>query len=167
MTKGAGVRAVAGWGAGALLALLGGCSADASPGPTDAVVEFTVPSGDRYRGEVRVAVHPLVVDGRTMELRVELTPLGGDDQRDAEEISLEQLVDYAPVLSDVRTLTSHQVLGYPKDMRRTDVDETTTVVGEPVVYQAWYAAPDADMETLDLVIHPSWPQVTRVPVVRP
>lgn len=163
-------RRTAWWASGAaLVMILAGCTDDASSGApagaSDAVVEFTAARGDRYEGKVRVAVHPLVVDGSTMELRLELTPVGGDPERDGEPISVEALIDRAPVLSDVRELTSYEVLGYPKEARHTDLD-TTTTVGEAVLYQAWFAAPADDVRTLDLVVHPSWGSVTRVPVVR-
>ncbi|MCC2334806.1 hypothetical protein [Cellulomonas wangsupingiae] len=152
-------------GVGALLLLLTGCTG--TPADVgDPVVEFTAPHARSYDGEVRVAVHPLHVDGRSMELRLTLTPLGGDDTRDHRPIRVDELVDRTPVLSDVRTLTTYDVLGAASGPRHTAMLGAETVVGEPVVYQAWFAAPDDQVQTLDLVVDPSWGSVLRVPVVR-
>lgn len=148
--------------------LLAGCADAGAASAADAVVEFTAPGVERYRGDVRVAVHPLVVDGDVAELRLELTPQGGDAQHDDAEITIEDLLDHPPLLRDVGTLTWYEVLGGGwKDPRRTDVREVSTTVGEAVLYQAWFAAPPDDVTSLDLVVHPSWPSVAGLPVVRP
>lgn len=153
---------------GLLGLLLAGCAGGAPAGGTDAVIDFTAPGVERYRGDVRVAVHPLVVDGDVAELRVELTPLGGDEKRDEGEVTIEDLLDHPPLLRDVGTLTWYEVLGGGwKEPRRTDVREVSTTVGETVLYQAWFAAPPDDATSLDLVVHPSWPSVAGLPVVRP
>ncbi|WP_207800605.1 MULTISPECIES: hypothetical protein [Cellulomonas] len=157
---------VQGAGLGALL-LLVGCTGGTPADVGAPVVEFTAPHSHGYDGEVRVAVHPLHVDGDAMELRLTLTPLGGDEARDHGPIRVDQLVDRTPVLSDVRTLTTYEVLGASSGPRHTAVLQAETVVGEPVVYQAWFAAPGDQVQTLDLVVDPSWGSVARVPVVRP
>ncbi|WP_143082836.1 hypothetical protein [Cellulomonas sp. KH9] len=156
---------VRGAGLGALL-LLAGCTGGTPADVGDPVVEFTAPQGRRYDGEVRVAVHPLHVEGDAMELRLTLTPLGGDEALDHRPIRVDQLLDRTPVLSDVRTLTTYDVLGAPSEPRHTAILDAETVVGEPVVYQAWFAAPGDQVQTLDLVVDPSWGSVARVPVVR-
>ncbi|MBO0921688.1 hypothetical protein J1G42_12725 [Cellulomonas sp. zg-ZUI222] len=137
-----------------------------SVGDGEAVVEFTAPGLLSYAGDVRVAVQPLTVEGRTMELRVTLTPLGGDDEGDDGRISIYDMVDGSPVLSDIERLTQYKVIGLPNDTMETDPVAAKTVVDEPVLYQAWFPAPGEDVEVLDLVLHPSWPTVTDVPVTR-
>ncbi|SFK27959.1 hypothetical protein SAMN05216467_2651 [Cellulomonas sp. KH9] len=161
---------------------LAGCTGDDAPAPTagptgstaglvsvgdgEAVVEFTAPGTYSYGGDVRVAVQPLTVEGRTMELRVTLTPLGGDDEADDDRISVFAMLDGSPVLSDIERLTQYKVIGIPNDTMETDPVAAQTVVDQPVLYQAWFPAPDEDVDVLDLVLHPSWPTVTDLPVTR-
>lgn len=158
---------------------LAGCTGGDDPAPTPAatgggsaqlltaadgttVVEFTAPGTGGYSGDVRVEVQSLTVDGLVMELRVALTPLGGDEKDDEGKISIYDMVDAYPVLSDVEHLKQYSLLkGW-----ETDVVFAKTVVGEPILYQMWFAAPQDDVATLDLVISPEWPTVLDVPVSR-
>jgi hypothetical protein len=124
---------------------------------------FAVP-GDPDN-EVRVEVEPLVVRGKTIELRVWFTP---DDEMlaDGESPNVYAMTgqgDLFPALNDLEHLTQYFVLS------ETGLDwETDTVRaesnGEPVLYQAWFAAPTERVESLDLSLVASWAPFEDVPV---
>lgn len=133
-------------------------------GDGSGIIEFTAHGTNGYGGQVRVAVQSLTVEGLTMELRIALTPLGGDPEEDEGDISIYRMVDPFPVLSDVEHLTQYKMLGLPSSRWETDNLGTTTVVDEPLLYQVWFAAPKDEVATLDLVISPEWPTILDVPV---
>lgn len=126
----------------------------------EGLVEFTTRAQNGYDGDVRVVVESLTVEGETMELRLRLTPLGDDTD---EQVTIYDMVEVRPVLSDLEHLTKYRVLGIPNNDWETDVFARTPV-GEPILYQAWFAAPREKVESLDLSIHASWPSVLDVPV---
>lgn len=142
-------------------------SAAATSGPRvqvvedgEGVVEFTTRAQHSYGGDVRVVVESLTVEGDTMELRLLLTPLGDDSD---ELVSILDMVEMNPILSDLEHLTRYRVLGRPNNDWETDVFAETRV-GEPILYQAWFTAPREKVESLDLSINASWPSVLDVPV---
>lgn len=135
-------------------------------GDRDAIVELTARGVNGYDGDVHVAVQSLTVEGRTMELRVALTPLGGDEEEDDGRVSAFRIFDCWPVLSDVERLTQYHVLGGPNERMRSDPTGVKTLVGEPMLFQAWFPAPHEDVEVLDLVLDPAWPSFTDIPVTR-
>ncbi|MCC2315211.1 hypothetical protein [Cellulomonas xiejunii] len=165
-------------GAVAVVGVLAGCTGGETPTPDvvstpasgaqvltagdgSGIVEFTARGTNGYTGDVRVAVQSLTVEGATMELRVALTPLDGDPE---DGVSIYRMVDTMPVLSDVEHLKQYRTLGLPSSAWETDTVASETAVGEPVLYQVWFAAPEDDVATLDLVISPEWPTVLDVPV---
>ena len=124
------------------------------------VAELTVPGSGRYPGRTRIAVQALVVDGPVMELRVAFTPLGGAGADPDERIPLDAMLDRDPVVGDVTSLVQYEVL----DDWHTDVVRAETVEGRPVLYQAWYTAPEVRVEALDVVMGPEGPTFRDVPV---
>ena len=137
-----------------------------SVGDGDAIVELTARGANGYDGSVQIEVQSLTVEGRTMELRVALTPLGGDEEEDDGTISAFSVFDGMPVLSDVERLTQYHVVGGANERMRSDMTGVKTLVGEPMLFQAWFPAPHEDVEVLDLVLDPAWPSFTDVPVTR-
>lgn len=127
----------------------------------EGVAEFVAPGLNDYDGDVRVVVDSLTVAGETMELRLRLTPLEGDPEQ---QVSIYDMFDTWPELSDLEHLTKYKVLGRPNNDWQTNKVGTKAHVGEPVLYQAWFPAPREKVESLDLSIHPSWPSVLDVPV---
>lgn len=156
--------------------LLAGCTggdADDRPDPSAAsgvelvtagdgggVVEATVPGAHLYRGEVRIAVQSLTVDGPLMELRLAYTPLGGPGLDPEEPVSMYDMRDLAPLVNDVTTLRQYEVFG---DWE-TDVVHAETVEGRPLLYRAWYPAPEQRVEVLDVVVGDAGPTFRDVPV---
>lgn len=160
-------------------ALLAGCTgggADDRPDPADpstaevvtagdggGLVEVTVPGAHLYRGDVRIAVQSLTVDGPLMELRLAYTPLGGPGIDPDELVSMYDMRDHAPLVNDVTTLRQYKVFG---DWE-TDVVLAETVEGRPLLYQAWYPAPEQRVEVLDVVVGDEGPTFRDVPVTYP
>ena len=149
---------------GGATAAAGGDAQVLTAGDGGGVVEFTAPGVNGYDGDVRVAVQSLTVDGDVMELRVALTPL--DDGEDGDGVTVYDMAEPSPVLSDVEHLTQYTLLGRPNDTWQSDVF-ATAATDRPVLYQGWFAAPHDDVEALDLVLTEDWPTVLDVPVTRP
>lgn len=125
---------------------------------------FTEP-GDPDSG-VRVEVEPLVVQGRTMELRVWFTP---DDESlaDGDTVNIYEMTgdgDLHPALNDLEHLTQYFVLSETGQGWATDTVSADAANGEPVLYQAWFAAPAQKVESLDLSLVASWAPFEDVPV---
>ena len=115
---------------------------------------------------VRVEVEPLVVQGKTMELRVWFTP-DVESLADGETVNIYELTgegDLRPALNDLEHLTQYFVLSETGQDWETDNVSAKTVNGEPVLYQAWFAAPVEEVESLDLSLVASWAPFEDVPV---
>ncbi|WP_456787038.1 hypothetical protein [Cellulomonas sp. P5_C5] len=144
-------------------------SADAkAPGGTvqqaGTVFDATFPVPGNTDAEVRVEVEPLVVTGKTMELRVWFTP-EDDSLADGETTNIYEMTgeDLRPSLNDLEHLTQYFVLSETGQDWETDVF-AKTVNGEPLLYQAWFAAPAEQVESLDLSLVASWSPFENVPV---
>ena len=114
---------------------------------------------------VRVEVEPLVVTGKTMELRVWFTP--DDDTLGDETVNLYEMTgngDLHPALNDLEHLTQYFVLSSTGLDWETDVVGAKTTNGEPLLYQAWFAAPNEQVDSLDLSLVASWAPFENVPV---
>ena len=125
---------------------------------------FSVP-GDPD-SEVRVEVEPLVVTGKTMELRVWFTP-DIESLADGDTANLYDLTgdgDLRPALNDLENLTQYFVLSETGMEWETDVVSADAANGERVLYQAWFAAPAQRVESLDLSLVASWAPFEDVPV---
>lgn len=123
---------------------------------------FTVPGSPE--DTVDVVIQSLVVSGKTTELRVVLTPhftsVAADDT-----VSIYDMTDQnlRPVLNDTIGLTQYFVLSNTGLDWETDV--TTDVTNNtPVLYQAWFAAPQSRAEVLDLQLTPAWPPFENLPL---
>ncbi|ROS26195.1 hypothetical protein [Cellulomonas sp. PhB150] len=123
---------------------------------------FSVPGSPE--DTVDVVIQSLVVSGKTTELRVVLTPhftsVAADDT-----VTLSDMTDQnlRPVLNDTIGLTQYFVLSNTGLEWETDVS-TGVTNGTPVLYQAWFAAPQSRAEVLDLQLTPAWPPFENLPL---
>ncbi|WP_421742413.1 hypothetical protein [Cellulomonas sp.] len=148
----------------------GSAVATAGPGGTaqqaGTVFEATFPVPGGSDSQVRVEVEPLVVQGRTMELRVWFTP-DDDSLADGDTVNVYGLTgegDLLPSLNDLEHLTQYFVLSETGQQWATDTVRAEAANGEPVLYQAWFAAPTEQVEALDLSLVASWAPFENVPV---
>jgi len=148
-------------------------SASGTPGPVGddaaslegqgiASATFAVPGSPE--DTVDVVIQSLVVSGKTTELRVVFTPhftsIAPDDTVSIFEMTDQNL---RPTLNDTIGLTQYFVLSNTGLDWETDV--TTAVTnGTPVLYQAWFAAPQSRAEVLDLQLSAAWPPFENLPL---
>lgn len=129
------------------------------------VVEGTFPVPGDTDHTVRVEVEPLVVQDKTMELRVWFTP--DEELADGGSVNIYGMTgegDLLPALNDLEHLTQYFVLSETGQQWETDVVRAEAAGGEPVLYQAWFAAPTERVESLDLSLVASWAPFEDVPV---
>lgn len=147
-------------------------SAAAAQGPSGTVqqagtvFEATFSTPGNTDASVRVEVEALVVRGKTMELRVWFTP-DDDSLADGDVASIYDMTgegDLRPALNDLEHLTQYFVLSETGQDWETDNASAKAANGEPVLYQAWFAAPTDRVEALDLSLVASWAPFENVPV---
>ena len=131
----------------------------------EVVVEQTVALPESPDDEVTLGVHPLVVEGDVMVLRVTMTPRFASVS-DREVINLFEVMGEAlfrPQLIDGENLKEYSVIGGPVPWNSGEL-ELETVNGSPMVAWAYYAAPVDDLEAIDVRISDGWPAFTDVPI---
>jgi len=128
------------------------------------VVSGTFPIVGSESGTVDVSIESLTVDGKTLELRAWFTP--HDSSAAGDPISLNTMTDdtLRPSLNDVNGLAQYFVLSDTGQEWETDTHDAAAVDGTPVLYQAWFAAPESHAQTLDVQLVASWPPFENVPV---
>jgi len=135
------------------------------PDPDDVVADatFTVPGTEDKK--VRFGVESIVVSGATMELRLVMTPEFDDGGRPA---SFYDATGEAPSLTliDRENLKEYRVVEADGGGRwfRSDPVFTTALPGQSVGYQAFFAAPEDDITTVDVKLAESMPVFEDVPL---
>lgn len=135
------------------------------PDPEDVVADatFTVPGTES--DEVRFGIESVVVSGRTMELRLVMTP-EFDDGGNAASVydALGENVNIT--LIDRENLKEYRVLEADGGGRwfRTDPVYTEALPGQSVGYQVFFAAPEDEISTIDVRLTESWPVFEDVPL---
>lgn len=136
---------------------------------TDAFVEQTVPVGGSAEDTVTVGVQSLVVEGDIMTLTLVYTPRFGSIDEDY-DLSLYDVLspDSAtrPKLLDRTNLKEYSIISDGGDHWATETIGFDAPNGEPVVYWAVYAAPQDDIDVMDIRISQAWPEFTGVPIAR-
>lgn len=178
---------------GALLAGLAGCGGDAPAGPsaqgtsdeetapvstsgagvatvsTDSFVEQTVPVDGSETDTVTVGVQSLVVTGEIMTLTLVYTPSFGSREPD-ERIGFYDVLSpdtaQRPMLLDRESFKEYSVIKDGGESWTTDLFDLEVTNGEPVVFWAVYAAPQDDVDTMDIRVSSAWPEFTGVPIAR-
>ncbi|MEN5072699.1 hypothetical protein ABE437_02695 [Isoptericola cucumis] len=135
------------------------------PDPEDVVADatFTVPGTED--DEVRFGIESIVVSGRTTELRLVMTPEFDDGGKAA---SFYDAVDRDTqiTLIDRENLKEYRVLEADGGGRwyESDAVHTKALPGQSVGYQAFFAAPEDDITTVDVKLADSWPVFEDVPL---
>ncbi|WP_448630460.1 hypothetical protein [Cellulomonas soli] len=134
--------------------------------PDAVLAEATFDVVDQPGDKVTIGVESLVVEGKTMELRLIVTPLFTSVDAD-ETVSIYDTAsgtNWSPTLTDRENLKQYFILSETGLRWQTDVVYSAAVSGASVRYQAWFAAPQDDVDTLDVMITDAWPQFEDVPV---
>lgn len=115
---------------------------------------------------VRVGVESLVASGPTMELRLVVTPeLASPDENATVRISdLAGDSTWRPTLTDTAHLKEYSILRSSGQRWETDTSQARTTSGTSLRYQAWFAHPEDDAQTLDLAVTAAWPLFEGVPI---
>lgn len=115
---------------------------------------------------VRVGVESLVASGPTMELRLVVTPeLASPDETTTVRISdLAGDSTWRPTLTDTAHLKEYSILRSTGQRWETDTSQARTTSGTSLRYQAWFAHPEDDAQTLDLAVTAAWPLFEGVPI---
>lgn len=136
--------------------------------PEQVLIEQTLVAVDDPRDMVQVAVTALQVEDRVMLLELAVTP------------ELASVSDSQPQrLFDLRSFFSRPLLFDRENLKRyepvddgagtlyaSDVLGTETVNGRAMRVYFYYAAPEDDIDAVDVVLSDSYPQFTDVPISR-
>ncbi|MGC0142814.1 hypothetical protein [Pseudactinotalea sp. Z1732] len=121
-------------------------------GPEDAAATITydLPDGEM---QVTVGLHSLQVEGDVMRLDLSFSPEGGRDS-DYTLYTLNQNRRLRPVLNDRENLKQYSVLEGSGDTWSSDSTPAGTKVesGQTLMYHAYYAAPEDDIDTIDVLV---------------
>lgn len=143
--------------------------AGVAPVSTDTFVEQTVPFDLSDTQTVTVGVQSLVVEGETMTLTLVYTPNLTTDEPD-DQFDLYDLLapDGAlrPRLLDRTNLKEYSVIDDAGTYWTTDVFDVDATNGKPVVFWAVYAAPQDNIDVMDIRVSSAWPEFTGVPIAR-
>ena len=137
----------------------------------DVLVEQTVAQPDDPDDTATVGVRSLRVEGDVMVLELAVTP-DFASVSDSETLSLYDIWrgvagSFQPTLLDRENLKRYQVVqGGPGLSFASDNVYTRTVNGQPMRAYAVFAAPEDDIEAIDVVLADAWPAFTDVPVER-
>lgn len=138
--------------------------------PADAVstITYTLPS-DEIEGTMTVGFHHLRARGATMELLLTYTPdFTGDQARTLWELHGKNHSNVAPALFDRVNLKRYDILRNGgtwdgEEIWNSKQAEHTLSSGDTQAYWANFAAPEDDIETLDIGI-PGAPEFEDVPI---
>lgn len=139
---------------------------------TKTLVEQTVSSPDAPEDKVTIGVQSLTVKDKTMVLRLVLTP----DFRSVSDNEPVELGDAVRVgaqffgvalrLLDRRNLKEYSVVHNGDKWWASDAGDVSSVNGEPMHAFAVFAAPEDDVDSIDVRVDEQWPEFTDVPITR-
>lgn len=147
----------------------GAAAGGATLDPADAVAhaEVTLPG---VEGSIGVDLFPLETEGKVQTLNVLLTP-DFPELGENEVISIYEMLgetSFSPQLIDKTNLKTYSVIASRQNQSitwSTEVVDTKTTNGETVAVWAVYAAPEDDVESLDVMLHDGWPVFEDIPVI--
>ena len=120
------------------------------------------------KNKTNFGVHSLVVDGETMKLTLVMTP-DFSSKSASDTISLFHMTGSsspAPVLLDRENLKDYSVIRDGPHSWAADAVYTKTVNGEPAVWWGVFAAPEDDIDAVDIRVLDGMPEFTNVPIQR-
>lgn len=129
--------------------------------------KYTLPG---TKDSVTLGVQSLVVDGKTMILKMVLTP-DFSSVSDNEKVSIYDATGGGsayidPKLVDRENLKEYSVIHDASESWSTDVVTTDTTNHQPVIWWGVYAAPEDDIKSVDVRVMPGVPEFTNVPIQR-
>ena len=136
--------------------------------PADAIVEQTFAVPQDPQDKTTVGILALEVQGDVMQLRLAVTP-DFTSQGDSDLVSLFSAVGqttFGPTLVDVEHLKEYSVLTESSQSWRSTDLGTQSRNRTPMLAYAWYAAPEDDIDSIDVRVTDSWPAFTDVPITR-
>lgn len=136
--------------------------------PKKILVEQTLVAVDDPRSNVKIAVTALQVQDRVMRLELAVTPqratLSATERQSVFDL---RLYFDNPALVDRGNLKRYDVLSAgPGKSYESDPVETKTVNGRAMRVYYYYAAPQDDIDKIDVVVSDSYPAFTDVPISR-
>jgi hypothetical protein len=137
----------------------------------DVLVEQVVAQPDDPDDRATVGVRSLRVEGDVMVLELVVTP-DFASVSDSDTVSLFDVFErvqgtFAPTLLDRVNLKRYSpVSGGPGRAFTSDAVRTSALSGRPMRAYAVYAAPEDDIEAIDVVLADVWPAFTDVPIER-
>ncbi len=139
----------------------------------EAIVEQTVvPDPEKPDDTVTMGIQSLTVEGKTTVLRLVVTPEFASVS-DSDELDLDDAmgggVEFFGVtlrLLDRENLKEYSVIHGNSDWWASAKEEVSSRNGEPMHAFAVFAAPEDDIDTVDVVLHEQWPEFTDVPITR-
>lgn len=135
-----------------------------------ALAEQTVALPGSPDDKVTLGVLSLEVKGEVMLLRLAVTPDFASES-DSQAINLFSSFEdtgFRPVLVDVENLKEYAVLKASRGQQRwaSDPVDTRSMNGTPMLAYAYFAAPEDDIDTIDVKVTDFWPAFTDVPISR-
>ncbi|MGP5316290.1 hypothetical protein [Arthrobacter rhombi] len=113
-------------------------------------------------------VQSLKVEGETMKLTLVMTP-DFSSVSDSETLRMYKLTGddaFEPLLIDRDHLKEYSVISESSKKWTVDHLKTKTTNGEPVIWWGMYAAPEDEIDTVDLRLFGDLPEFTNVPIER-
>lgn len=137
--------------------------------PGAALVTQTVSLPSDEDDTVEVSVLSLKVQGEVMELRLALTPQLATTSGTGVVSQFQALgmTGFRPTLVDAGHLKEYNVLTSTSAGQWASSDLNTKAQnGSPMLAYAWFAAPEDDIDTIDVRVTDFWPAFTDVPITR-
>lgn len=134
----------------------------------DVIVEQDVKIGGSDDHTATIGVLSLKVEGEVQTLRMVVTPHFADAEDD-DRISVYDIWNersFSPQLLDKDNLKTYSPISGTYDSWTSDTVFTETKNETPMEVWAVYAAPEDDIESVDIRLADSWPIFTDVPITR-
>lgn len=136
--------------------------------PEDVIVEQTYALAENPEDSVTVGIQSLVVDGPVMTLTLVVTPdfssVSADEPVSLYDVNEETL--FEPTLLDRENLKEYSVITDGGTSWASDNVETRTRNGTPMRVFATFAAPEDDIDAIEVSFRNVWTPFTDVPIQR-
>lgn len=121
-------------------------------GPEDAIETMTYDPAVRDLESVTVGLHSLRVEDDVMLLELSFTPEGGSSTYGFNNFNQGRAL--VPVLNDRENLKQYRVIGSGGNRWASDSTTASTQIesGQTVMFHAYYAAPEDDIETINVSV---------------
>lgn len=130
------------------------------------IVEQTVALPERPEDEVTLGVLDLTVRGKVMVLRMAVTPKFSSESS-SESISLNDALGegyFTPTLLDEENLKEYHLIEQFGPTGWKSDENTSAVNGTPILAWAYFAAPEDDIDAVDLRVRDGFPAFLDVPI---